>query len=106
MDTTNRTAILAIRPGTPDDAGAISRLAALDSAAVPAGETLLGIVDGRPLAVLSLTSGEVVADPFAPTAELVGMLRHRAARLAAGERRRVPRRGLVAGRRRRRPSPA
>ena len=87
--------ILAIRPATPDDAMLVARLAALDSAPVPSGDLLLGIVDGAPLVALSLATGAVVADPFSPTAELVSMLRERAERLrqgtAPGSRRRLPR---------------
>ena len=76
-------AILAIRPATQDDELIVARLAALDSAPVPAGDLLLGVVDGRPLAALSMSTAAVVADPFACTAELVGLLRQRAARLQA-----------------------
>ena len=84
------TQTLSIRPASQDDAVAIARLAALDSAEAPAGETLLAIVDGQPLAALSLASGAVVADPFAPTADLVVMLRQRAA-LLGGSGTRAPR---------------
>ena len=76
--------ILAIRPATGDDAAALARLAALDSAAIPHGDLLVGSVDGRPLAALSLCTGQVVADPFAYTDELVGLLRQRARRLRDG----------------------
>jgi len=74
-------AILAIRPATADDSADVARLAALDSAAVPTGALLLGIVDGRAVAALSVDSGAVVADPFSPSADLVNLLRQRAERL-------------------------
>ena len=67
----------------PEDAAAIARLAQLDSASVPVGALLLAVVDGVPVAALSTSSGEVVADPFRRTSELVAMLRDRAARLEA-----------------------
>ncbi len=75
--------ILAIRPATADDGVDVARLAALDSAATPTGALLLGVVDGLPLAALSVDTGAVVADPFSPTADLVELLRHRAERLRA-----------------------
>ncbi|MCW3012880.1 MAG: hypothetical protein JWO90_3284 [Solirubrobacterales bacterium] len=81
--TTNPTATLAIRPADHADAPAVARLAALDSADVPTGRLLLGIVDDRLLAAVSLEDGTVVADPFAPTAELVALLRRRADRVVA-----------------------
>ncbi len=76
-------AILAIRPATVDDRAEVARLAALDSAAAPTGTLLLGVVDGLPLAALSVDTGAVVADPFFPTADLVALLRQRAERLRA-----------------------
>ncbi len=76
-------AILAIRPATADDSAVVARLAALDSAAAPTGALLLGVVDGLPLAALSVDTGAVVADPFSPTADLVALLRQRAKRLRA-----------------------
>jgi hypothetical protein len=69
------TATVTIRRAYPDDDPAIWRLAALDSAAVPAGPFLVAEVDGELRAALSLASRQVIADPFHPTLELVGMLR-------------------------------
>ena len=74
--------VVTLRPATDDDAAAIARLAELDSANVPTGELLLAIVDGAPLAALSLDTGAVVADPFSRTLELVRMLHERAARIS------------------------
>jgi hypothetical protein len=62
------------------------RLAALDGRPAPAGEALLAFVDGELRAALSLAGGDAVADPFHRTAELVDLLRYRA---AAGSRRRA-----------------
>ena len=87
-------AILAIRPATADDGADVARLAALDSAAVPTGALLLGVVDGRAVAALSVDSGAVVADPFSPTADLVNLLRQRAERLRVASAPTVSRRTL------------
>jgi hypothetical protein len=75
------TPILAIRLATDDDAAAVSDLATLDAARVPEGQLLLGIVDGEPRAAVSIATGEAVADPFHPTADVVALLRLRAERL-------------------------
>lgn len=72
------TPVVAMRLATPDDAGTLAQLAALDSAAVPTGPVLLGSLDGSPAAAIALTTGAVVADPFRPTAALVALLRLRA----------------------------
>ena len=71
-----------IRPATGADVGAMHRLAALDSAACPPGPVLLAEVDGEIRAALALAGGATVADPFRRTAELVDLLRLRAAQLA------------------------
>lgn len=75
------TPIVALRTASDEDAGTVRRLAALDSARVPAMPVLLGIVDGEPVAAMSLVDGAVVADPFTPTTAVVELLRLRAARL-------------------------
>lgn len=77
---------ISIRIATPDDGLAVARLAALDSATVPDGRLLLGERDGRPVAVLALDGGQVIADPFLPSAEVVELLAIRAARLRGGRR--------------------
>jgi len=60
-----------------DDAAAVRRLAQRDSSQPPAGLLLGAELDGRLMAAISATSGEVVADPFHRTAELVEALRLR-----------------------------
>ncbi len=96
---------IAIRNATTGDGPALSRLAALDSAPVPSGEVVLAEVDGELRAAVSVATGRVVADPFAPTAELADLLRLHAARArtAGGTRRRershrlgLPRRARLA----------
>lgn len=66
------------RLGMLDDA-AVSRIAELDSIRAPRGELFGAEVDGRLVAVVSATTGEVAADPFRRTAETVEMLKLHAA---------------------------
>ncbi len=76
------TAEITIRLAYADDWLALIRLAALDSApAVPPAPRLLAEVNGEPRAALSLHDGSSVADPFTPTAEVLELLRRRAAHL-------------------------
>jgi hypothetical protein len=85
---------LIIRPATADDAPALWRLAALDDAPALAGEALMALLDGEPVAALSLSNGHVVANPFRRTADIVALLQMRAERLTGGKRaarRRLPR---------------
>lgn len=56
-------------------------MAALDSARMPAEPVLLAEVEGTTVAAISLMDGHVVADPFEWTAEIVELLRLRAAQL-------------------------
>ena len=74
---------IALRPAHDDEGGEIARLASLHEATAPSGEVLLGLVDGTPVAALSLVDGSVVADPFARSGEVVELLRLRADRLGA-----------------------
>ena len=84
-------AVYVIRPAHAADAVAVRRLAALDSRGAPRDPVLLGEMDGEPVAALSLADGHVVADPFRPTAELVALLRVRAATPARRARARTSR---------------
>lgn len=75
---------ITIRPAGTADRGALARLAQLDSADVPAGEALLGFVDGELRAALPLDGGRPIADPFAPTLAVLELLSFQAEhRLAA-----------------------
>jgi hypothetical protein len=67
-----------IRPDRAEDELALRRLAQLDSAPMLAAPRLIGLVDGEPLAAISLRDRAVVANPFAPTAHLVALLTIRA----------------------------
>jgi len=87
---------LAVRRGRPADAAELADLAALDSARALTGDTVVGEVDGRIVAAVSLHDGRVVADPFAPTADVVEVLRlHTAGARSAKARPRRGRFGLV-----------
>jgi hypothetical protein len=107
--------VLVAKDGTPDDVTirrtgaadgeALIRLAGLDSKHVPAGDFLIAEVDGEGWAAVALESDEVLADPFRPTADLVEMLRLRAARIREVDDPSAVRKGglarLLPGRRRR-----
>jgi hypothetical protein len=60
------------------DFAEVRRLAQRDSSREPRGELLGAEVHGRLLAAVSTSTGEVIADPFQPTADLVDALRARA----------------------------
>jgi hypothetical protein len=75
-----------IRPATERDAAAIARLAELDSSPAPDGALLVAEVGGELRAALRVSDHAVIADPFHPTAGVVGLLATRAETLA-GQRR-------------------
>jgi len=72
-----------IRAARGSDGPALRRLAALDSAEVPAGELLIAEADDAVVAAMSVATGQRVADPFRRTAEVVDLLAFRAKRLRA-----------------------
>jgi hypothetical protein len=74
MDSTTARSIT-IRPAYPDDVQALRRLAHLDSAAVPAEPLLLAEVDGELQVAVSMSDLSAIADPFAPTAHVVDLVR-------------------------------
>ncbi|MGH2895413.1 MAG: hypothetical protein ACRDPM_19405 [Solirubrobacteraceae bacterium] len=82
---------ITIRPGDADDHHALARLAALDSAAIPAEPLLVADLDDELSAALSLRDGTSIADPFRPTADLVALLRAHAAAATPTPRRRARR---------------
>jgi hypothetical protein len=79
---THHLAGVVLRAARPDDALALDRLASLDSRRAPGGPALLAEENGELRAALYLERGDAVADPFTPTAHLVTLLRHHAARRA------------------------
>lgn len=73
-----------LRYASAADALRVRRLAALDSARAPSGPLLVAEVDGRLRAALPLDGAAPIADPFYRGAELVQLLRLRAAQLGYG----------------------
>jgi hypothetical protein len=69
---------ISIQLAAPADMFAVRRVAERDTRVVPPGDLLIGAVDGEVRAALSLTTGDTVADPFHPTADVVALLRTRA----------------------------
>jgi hypothetical protein len=82
---------ITIRHSTDADQADIGRLAALDSRHAPSGDVMLAFVDDELRAAVGMGSGEAVADPFHPTADLVELLR-----LSAGQPERAAGFGLRA----------
>jgi hypothetical protein len=76
-----------IRAARGSDGPALRRLAALDSADVPAGRVLVAETDGDLLAAFDQESGAHIADPFRPTADVVALLKLRADRKDVARRR-------------------
>lgn len=75
---------MTIRRARPDDSALLSALAALDSARPLRGDDLLlAEVNGAPIAALDVFTGRSVADPMAPSAQAVDLLRLRAEQLRA-----------------------
>ena len=77
-----------LRPARADEATVLRRLAALDEAPELEGPVLLAFVGGEAVAALSVDDGRVVANPFAPTAHAVTLLRLRADHLSTASSRR------------------
>jgi hypothetical protein len=85
------TAPITIRPAYADDELAVARLAALDSARdAPPAPLLVAEVDGALRVALSLRDGSAIADPFFPTADILTLVRARAASVTGATRRRRP----------------
>ena len=70
-----------IRQAAPDDSGRLRRLAVLDSAPQPHGPMLVAEREGVLVAALPLSGGRAIADPFEPTAGIVGLLELRRTQL-------------------------
>ncbi len=73
--TTEQLGAIVIRRATDADICTLADLAILDSREPLAGPALIAEVGGVARAALGLHDGSVAADPFAPTAELVELLR-------------------------------
>jgi hypothetical protein len=66
------------------DGAALARLAELDTADPPTTPVLGGILDGRLVAARSLATGQSIADPFLPTAEIRSLLANKARQVPRG----------------------
>ena len=85
---THESPSISIRLAGDGEAAELRRLAALDSRRLPEAPLLVAAVGSRARAAISLSSGETIADPFHPTAELLSMLEIRRAQAGAQRRRR------------------
>jgi hypothetical protein len=74
---------VSIRAARADDGLAVAALAVLDDTVPPGGDMLVAEVHGSILAVLPLDGSPPFADPFRRTADLVALLKARAAQLSA-----------------------
>lgn len=74
-----------IRGATVNDARALERLAALDSRPPLRGRIVVGEIDGRIAAAISIDEGRLVADPFQHTGNLATHLRMRMRGILAAE---------------------
>ena len=72
---------LVIRSASTDDDGRLQRLALLDSAPAPHGPMLVGERGGMLVAAVPMSGGRAIADPFEPSADVVGLLELRRAQL-------------------------
>jgi hypothetical protein len=82
---------IAVRLATADDQPTLDRLTALDSRELLAAPALIGELDNSAIAAISLSNGDVIADPFVPTTEIAQMLRLRARQLGGQPRPRLRR---------------
>jgi hypothetical protein len=73
---------VSLRLATPEDAAPLHVLAELDEEPELAGQVLLAMIDGEPVAAMSLDDGRVVANPFVATTDAIALLRLRARHLA------------------------
>jgi hypothetical protein len=71
-----------MRVAGPADQAAVARLAALDSQTAPEGEVVVAEIGGELRAAVEIDSGAAIADPFRPTADVVSLLRERAAQVS------------------------
>jgi hypothetical protein len=84
---------ITIRHSEDEDRAALARLAALDDRPPLHEHALLGFVDGELKAAVALSGRRAIADPFAHTAEVVELLRLRAAQEPDHEPQGTDRRG-------------
>ena len=84
------TASIELRLARADESPVLHRLAQLDDAPDLDGDALVALIDGDPIAALSLSDRRVVANPFVRTEHAVSLLRIQADHLfGRRERRRL-----------------
>jgi hypothetical protein len=83
---------VALRLADSGDAHELKILAELDEAPELSGEALLAVIDGEPVAAMSLADGRVIANPFVATSDAVTLLRLRAEHVLGRTVRRTRRR--------------
>ena len=71
------TSAYVVRQADADDERTLHRLAELDGQRPFSGPALIGEIDGRPAAAISLFEGRIIADPFQPTTVLRQVMRLR-----------------------------
>jgi hypothetical protein len=76
--------VITLRLADASDASALERLAQLDSRPLSPGPHLIALRKGRIDAALSLSTREVIANPFQRTVELCDLLRCRAGSIRVG----------------------
>ena len=84
------TASIELRLARADESPVLHRLAQLDDAPDLDGDALMALIDGDPIAALSLSDRRVIANPFVRTEHAVNLLRIQADHLfGRRERRRL-----------------
>jgi hypothetical protein len=76
-----------VRQARESDAARLRTLAHLDDRRLPAGPFLVAETTGETVAAMSLSTGDVIADPFRRTRDACDLLRLRAAQIAELDRR-------------------
>jgi hypothetical protein len=74
---------------TAGDQPALERLAQLDSTRAPSGELVIGELQGRLVAAISLIDGQSISDPFVAGSQIRELVRLRAEQLGLESRRRA-----------------
>lgn len=87
---------ITIRSSRPTDASELRRLASLDSQRPLTGEAIVAEICGEVVAAYSPASSRSIADPFRRTADVVEMLRLRAATDRPASQRDTQRHGVFA----------
>lgn len=77
---------ISLRLERPEDRPAVTRVAERDSAPLPAEPLLVAVAPEGVRAAISLSNGQVIADPFVRTAEIVDLMRARARQLGRAAR--------------------